>query len=143
LRLSSPLLGREWLKTKTWAQPFFAWVEPIEILLFKKSETILFARLKVFGGVALTYLVQASQIDWTPILPFIPEKYHFFVNAAISSLPLLLSLLGVADEKQRYTATKPIELVAVPEAKITAEVAETIAVADMAKAEAVAAVKAA
>jgi hypothetical protein len=135
------LWGREWLKTKTWAQPFFAWVEPIEILLFKKSETILFARLKVFGGVALTYLVQASQIDWTPILPFIPEKYHFFVNAAISSLPLLLSLLGVADEKQRYTATKPIELVAVPEVGLTPEVKVAIAQAEDAKELAVAVVK--
>jgi hypothetical protein len=87
-------------------------------------------------------LVQASQIDWTPILPFIPEKYHFFVNAAISSLPLLLSLLGVADEKQRYTATKPIELVAVPDKVIaeTPRLAEAVAMADATKVEAVAAV---
>ncbi len=144
LLLIYALWGREWLKAKPWAWSvaFFAWIEPIEIFLFKKSETILFARLKFVGGIALTYLTQASQIDWTPILPFIPEKYHIYVNAAISSLPLLLSLLGAADEKQRYTTTKPIELVAVPD-KVVAEtpkLAEAVAMADATKVEAVAAV---
>jgi len=138
------LWGREWLKAKPWgwSVAFFAWVEPIEIFLFRKSETILFARLKFVGGIALTYLTQASQIDWTPILPFIPEKYHIYVNAAISSLPLVLSLLGAADEKQRLTTTKPIELVAVPD-KVVAEtpaLAKAVAVADATKVEAVAAV---
>jgi len=144
LLLLYALWGREWLKAKPWgwSVAFFAWVEPVEIFLFRKSETILFARLKVVWGVVLTYLTQASQIDWTPILPFIPEKYHIYVNAAISSLPLILSMLGAADEKQRNGTTKPIELVAVPD-KIVAEtpkLAEAVAMADATKVEAVAAV---
>jgi len=138
------LWGREWLKAKPWgwSVAFFAWVEPIEIFLFRKSETILFARIKMGGGVVLMYLAQASQIDWTPILPFIPEEYRGIVNAAISSLPLLLSLLGAADEKQRLTTTKPIELVAVPDKVIaeTPRLAEAVAMADATKVEAVAAV---
>jgi hypothetical protein len=138
------LWGREWLKAKPWgwSVAFFAWIEPIEIFLFRKSETILFARMKMACGVVLTYLAQASQIDWTPILPFIPEKYRGMVNALISSLPLLLSLLGAADEKQRLTTTKPIQLVAVPD-KVVAEtprLAEAVAMADATKVEAVAAV---
>jgi hypothetical protein len=134
------LQGRDWLKSKSWAMPFFAWIEPVEIFLFRKSETVLFARIKMVGGVLLTYLVQASQIDWTPILPFIPEERRGIVNAAISSLPLILSLIGAADEKQRYTTTKPIELVAVPD-KLVAEspaLQEAVAKADEAKTEAVA-----
>ena len=144
LLLIYALWGREWLKTKSWgwSVAFFAWVEPVEIFLFRKSETILFARIKMAGGVVLTCLAQASQIDWTPILPFIPEKYRGMVNALISSLPLLLSLLGAADEKQRLTTTKPIQLVAVPD-KVVAEtprLAEAVAMADATKVEAVAAV---
>lgn len=134
------LQGRDWLKSKSWAQPFFAWVEPVEIRLFKKSSTILFARLKMVGGVLLTYLIQASQIDWTPILPFIPEERRGLVNAAIGSLPLLLSLIGAADEKQRNATTKPIELVAVPDKIVAAspKLQEAVAMADATKVEAVA-----
>jgi len=136
------LQGRAWLKTKPWADSFFEHIEPVEILIFKKSETILFARLKMVWGVALTYLMQAGQIDWTPILPFIPEKYRFYVNAAISSIPLIISLIGGADERLRNTTTKPIELVAVPD-KVVAQstkLTEAVAMADATKAEAVQAV---
>ena len=142
LLLLYALWGREWLKTKSWAQPFFAWVEPIEIVLFRKSETILFARLKFVWGIALTDLMQLSSVNLTPLLPFIPEKHRALAEAAINSLPLLLSLLGAADEKQRLTTTKPIELVAVPD-KVVAEtpkLAEAVAMADATKVEAVAAV---
>jgi hypothetical protein len=137
------LWGRDWLKKQSWAQGFFAFVEPIEITLFKKSETILFGRLLTGLGAVLTLLTQLGSIDITPLMPFVPEKYHAFVQFVWNLLPLTISGLGMIVEKLRNSTTKPIELVAVPEAKITADVAETIAVADMAKAEAVAAVKAA
>lgn len=133
------LQGRGWLKGKPWAQPFFAWVEPIEIVLFKKSETILFARLKVVVGAVLTLLTQIGSIDLTPLMPFVPEKYQPYVNFAINLVPLAISGMGLLDEKLRNATTKPIELVAIPE-KVVAEnpeIAEVIAVADMAKAEAV------
>jgi hypothetical protein len=142
LLLLYALWGREWLKTKPWAQGFFAWIEPIEITLYRKSETILFARLKVVWGIALTVLMQLSSANLTPLLPFVPEKHRGLAEAAINSLPLLLSLLGAADEKQRLTTTKPIELVAVPD-KVVAEtpkLAEAVAIADATKFEAVAAV---
>jgi hypothetical protein len=136
------LQGREWLKAKPWARGFFAWVEPIELLLFKKSETILFARLKIVIGAVLTLLTQIGSIDLTPLMPFVPEKYQPFVHFGINLIPLAISLMGYFDEKLRYTATKPVALVAVADKDITPEIADAMVAADAAKVEAVAAVEA-
>jgi hypothetical protein len=137
------LWGRDWLKSKPWAQAFFDWIEPIEIALFRKSPTILFARLKVLTGLLLTWLTAAGDIDLTPILPFVPEKYQGLINGAAKALPLVLSLVGWADESLRKKTTLPIELVAVPEATATPEVKVAIGKAQEAKEHAVATVKAA
>lgn len=134
--------GRDWLKRQEWAQGFFSWVEPIELALYKKSETILAARTLSSLGVITTFLTQFKEIDLSPIIPFVPEKYQPFVNVAVNSVPMLLTLLGWMMEKLRNKVTKPLELVAVPEAKITPEVAVAIAAADEAKEQAVAVVKA-
>jgi hypothetical protein len=134
------LQGREWLKTKSWTQGFFEWIEPIEIALFRKSETILFARLKILTGLLLTLLTQIGSIDLTPIMPFVPDKYAPYVHVAFNLLPLVISGMGALDEKLRNGTTKPIELVAVPD-KVVAEnpaVAQAVAVAEVAKVEAVA-----
>lgn len=136
------LWGREWLKSKPWAQGFFAWIEPIEIRLFKKSETILFARLKVVTGILLTLLTQLGTIDLTPLMPFVPEKYQVWVHAVFNLLPLIISFVGWMDESLRKTTTLPIEVVAVPD-KVVAEnpkVADAVALATVAKEDAVAAV---
>lgn len=133
------LQGRGWLKGKPWAQPFFDWIEPVELALFKKSETILVARTLSGLGLLLTFLTQISTIDLTPIMPFVPEKYALYVHVAFNSLPLLITGLGAVVERLRNRTTKPIELVALPE-KVVAEnpqVAEVIAQAEVAKAEAV------
>lgn len=136
------LKGRAWLKSKPWAADFFAWIEPIEIVLFKKSETILFARIKILTGLLLTVLTQIGEIDLTPFMPFVPEAYQHYVNAAVNALPLIISVMGWADERLRNTTSKPIELVAVPD-KLVAEspkLTEAVAMADVTKAEAVAVV---
>lgn len=136
------LAGRDWLKSKPWAAGFFAWIEPIEIVAFKKSGTILFARMKMLTGVLLTVLTQLGSIDLTPIMPFVPEQYAGLVRAVFNLLPLLISIVGWADERQRYSSTKPVELVALPD-KVVAEnprVAEAVAMADATKTEAVAVV---
>lgn len=139
------LQGRDWLKSKSWAMPFFAWIEPIEIVLFKKSQTILFARLLSGLGVVLTMLQQFNGIDLTPILPFVPEKYQMALTVGVNMLPLLITAIGWMVEKLRNSTSKPLELVAVPD-KVVAEnprVAEAVAMADATKAEAVAVAKAA
>jgi len=133
--------GREWLKAKPWAKGFFAWIEPIEIALYKKSETILWARLKIIVGVLLTVLTYLGTIDLTPLMPFVPDQYETTVRALFNLLPLTLSLLGMVDERLRNKTTQPIEFTAVPENKITHRAAEAIALADSTKAEAVEVVK--
>lgn len=137
------LVVRPWLKTKEWAKPFFDWIEPIELKLYKKSETILFARLQVLIGLLLTMLTQIGQIDLSPIMPLVPDKYEGYVRIAFNLLPMTISALGAINEYLRNRVTKPIELVAVKEANAPAEVKVAIAAADQAKEEAVATVKAA
>lgn len=140
LLLLYALKGRAWLKSKPWAAPFFAWIEPYEIFLFKKSETILFGRLLTGLGAVLTFLTQFGEIDLTPFMPFVPEKYQPFVNVVGNCLPLLISVVGWLVEKLRSTVSKPLELVALPD-KVVADnpiLAEATAAAPAIKAEAVA-----
>ena len=134
------LSGRTWLKSKSWAQGFFAWIEPIEIVLYKKSETILLARAKMFFGVLLSVLTFLGTIDLTPIMPFVPDQYEVYVRAAFNLIPLSITLLGLVDEKLRNQTTTPIEIVAAPEKNLPSQVKEAIAMADATKAEAVEAI---
>src|SRR3990167_7977487 len=137
------LWGRTWLHDKPWAQGFIAWIEPIEITLWKKSETILFARFKMIVGVALTVLTQMGAIDITPLMPFVPDKYEPLVRLGFNMLPLILTMLGAIDERLRRDTSTPLEVVALPD-KVIAEspkLAEAVAAAEVAKVEAVAVVK--
>lgn len=137
------LHGRDWLKSKPWAQGFFEFIEPVEIFIYKKSETILVARSLQFLGAILTLLTWIGSIDITPIMPLVPEKYQPYVHAGMSFLPLVLNGLGAIVERLRNQTTKPLELVAVPD-KVVAEtpgLAQTIAKADEIKVEAVAETK--
>jgi len=134
--------GREWLKTKPWANSFFTAIEPAEIALFKKSETILFARTATALGAILTMLTQLGEINIAPILPFVPPKYATLVQELYSCLPLIISFFGMIVEWLRNRTTKPIELVAVPD-KVVADspkLTEAVAMADATKVEAVQAV---
>ena len=136
------LAGRAWLKQKPWTQGFFAAIEPIEIRLYKKSETILWARLKMLVGVALTVLTYLGTIDLTPLMPFVPEEHRATLQALFNLLPMIITLVGMADEKLRNTSTRPIELVALPDNVVALNpvVAQAVAAADATKAEAVAVV---
>jgi hypothetical protein len=137
------LQGRDWLKTKPWAHGFFEFIEPIEIFIYKKSETILVARSLQGLGAILTVLTWIGSIDITPIMPLVPEKYQPYVHAAMSFLPLVLNALGAIVERLRNQTTKPLELVAVPD-KVVAEtpkIAEAVAMADATKIEAVAVIE--
>lgn len=123
------LWGRDWLKAKPWAERFFAWIEPIEIVLYKKSQTILWARLKMLIGALLTVLTYLGTIDLAPIMPFVPDQYEATLRAVFNLLPMIITLVGMADERLRNKVTLPIEIVAVPE-KVIAEnpvVAATVA----------------
>lgn len=137
------LWGRSWLKSKTWTQGFFAWVEPIEIVLYRKSETILFARLKIVSGLLLAFLTSIGDINLAPIIPLVPAKYQPWVNGAFNLLPLAISFVGWIDEQMRKKVTLPIEVVAVPKKVIeeNPKVAAAVDAAVVAKSEAIAVVK--
>ncbi|MGY3605655.1 MULTISPECIES: hypothetical protein [unclassified Bradyrhizobium] len=132
--------GRAWLKRQPWAKGFFDWVEPIEIALFKKSETILFARLLSALGIVLTFLTQIGDINLTPLMPLVPDKYQVIVSMTINCIPLAISFIGMIVEWLRKKTTKPVELVAVPEDKLPPSAALAVAQAEVAKEQAVAAV---
>ncbi len=134
--------GREWLKAKPWAEGFFAAIEPWEISLYKKSETILFARLKIVTGLLLSLLTMLGGIDMTAITPFVPSQHQGKVNLVVNLLPLAISLVGWLDEHLRNGTTKPLELVAVPDTKpVPVVVADAVEVAEVTKVVAVAVVK--
>jgi hypothetical protein len=134
---------RPWLKAQPWAAPFFAWVLPLERALFKNSETILFARLKVVTGLLLALLTYMSGVDLAPVLAVLPAAWQPHAQAIIAMLPLLLSLVGMADERLRNTTTKPIEIVATEGKPVPPQVAIAVADAELAKETAVEVIKAA
>lgn len=140
LLLAYVLGGRAWLKSRPWMAGFFAFIEPVEIFLFKKSETILFARGLALLGAILSFLTFLGTIDISPLMPFIPDEWEATVRAVYNLLPLTISVLGVIVEKLRNSVSAPIEIVAMTEAvKAKPAVAEALAVAEDAKAELVAA----
>lgn len=123
------LWGRDWLKTTSWGARFLLWIEPVEIALFKKSVTLLVARMLTGLGGVLTLLTQLGSIDITPLMPLVPDKYEGVVRVTWNLLPLLVTGLGMIVEKLRNATTLPIEVVAVPD-KVIAEnpvVAATVA----------------
>lgn len=136
--------GRAWLKTKPWAQSFFAWIEPIETALYKKSETLLVGRLMWVGGFFVTAYDSLAMflpsLDLTPIsnrvLSFVPDDMRpLVVSSALAGIGLLIGWL-------RKRTTKPLEVVAVPDDAPPA-VAAAVDKVEAANAQAVAAATAA
>jgi hypothetical protein len=128
---------RPWLRKKEWAQGFFLAIEPVELFLYKKSEGIAWARwLHVLGGVLATAPLYGG-IDWTWLAHFTPD----YIDPILPLIPSILNAMGAVGERLRNDTTKPLEMVAVAEKDLTPEVVEKIAVAEVAKIEAVEAVK--
>lgn len=109
------LHGRSWLKARPWgwSRRLFAWLDPIEIALWRKSETILFARFKVLIGVVLTLLTNLGQLDLTPLVAVFPERHQSIARTFITFIPLTITMLGMVDEYLRRTTTKPLDVVSV------------------------------
>lgn len=130
------LKGRAWLKSTSWGQRFLDWIEPVEIALFKKSETILFARLQQALGLVLTALTFLGTIDLTSFKAMVNPKWGWLFDC----IPMAVTILGLISEYLRNRTTKPVEVVAAP-ATISPEAAAVVAAAENANAEAVAVVK--
>lgn len=136
------MVGRAWLKSKTWTVGFFSKIEPVEIALYRKSETLLVGRLLSIGGVLVTLYdtaaVSFASLDLTPItsrlLSGVPEDMRgLVVSATFAAIGLLMSWL-------RKRVSQPIEITSVSDKNVTPKVAEALAMADATKTEAVAAV---
>lgn len=146
LALVWSLWGRNWLKARGWgwSDAFFAWIEPIEIRLWKNSKTIFVARLKMLTGLLLTAGTNLGAINIEPIMPIVPDAWEPTVRVVWNFLPLTLTLLGWLDEQLRKDTTEPLEVVATPEAikaalpevqKMEEAKAEAIVAVEVAKAE--------
>lgn len=129
--------GRDWVATTQRGARFLAWIEPFEIALYKKSNTILWARFKMLTGALLTLMTQMGEIDITPLLPLLSEKWRGPVQVGFNFLPLTITLMGMIDEQQRNNTTKPVEIVALPNAVLAEpEVAQAVAHVEIAQANA-------
>jgi hypothetical protein len=135
LILAYVLGGRSWLKSRPWAAGFFAKIEPVEITLWRKSETILWARFQQVLGIVLTLLTQIGTLDLSPLFPLLPDQYKWLP----SCLPLIITVVGKISEWQRLSTTKPVELVEVPD-KVSAGTAAALQEAEVTKENAVIAV---
>jgi hypothetical protein len=120
---------RPWLRQQPWAAGYFRLIEPVEILFWNKSESILWARFLQIAGVLTTVLQFLGTIDVTPFISFIPEGYR-------PALFLLITLSGFINEWLRKDTTKPLEIVALPE-NVPPEVEQAIARAEVANVVAV------
>lgn len=130
--------GRGWLKAQSWSVGFFALIEPVEIALWSKSETLLWSRFLPALMALSGFLTWLGAIDVSPLYVLLPEKYHPW----LAVLPFVtVGLLGIVNEILRWQTTKPVEIVAVPDAAPPALVA-AITEAEVAKDNAVAEIKA-
>lgn len=128
------VVGRRLLKKLPFMAGFFAWIEPAEILLWRKSETILWARTQQLGGAVFSLLSVIGVIDLSPFLWAVPEKHRTWVGALPS---MAVSVNGIICELQRRQVSRPLELVAVPDnpppivaaAMVQAEVSKDVAIA--------------
>lgn len=115
------LKGRSWLKTKPWAEGFFSWIEPIEIALYKKSETILMGRLIWVGGLFVTAYDSAAaflpNLDLTPITTRIFDALHVANDFRALATSAFIAAIGLAINWMRSKVTKPLSEVAAPEPK--------------------------
>jgi len=138
------LVLRKWLKSQSWAQGFFSAIEPFEIALYKKSETVLLGRLVWFGSLLVTaydgFMAYFSTLNFAPLTTRLMDFLHIPDDLRSFTLSAFVTALGLAIVRMRKTTTKPLELVAVPDAQVTPAAAQAMARAETAKDQAVDAV---
>lgn len=146
LLLVYAIVLRPWLKKQAWAQQFFAWIDPLEAALFKKSETILVGRLLWVSGLIVTFYdglaTFVHSLDLTPLTTRIFDWLQIPPDMRNLTVTAFIGIVGLIINRLRKATTKPLELVAVPEAKVTTAAAAAMAQAEAAKDQAVAVVQA-
>ncbi|EJN15678.1 hypothetical protein PMI42_00695 [Bradyrhizobium sp. YR681] len=141
LALVYALWLRPWLKCQAWASGFFAWIEPIELRLYKKSETILVGRLLEFGGLFVTVYDSAAtfvtSLDLTPLTTRALDALAIPPDMRGLAVTAFLAFLGRVITWLRAQTTKPLELVAASDANLSVAASAAVAQADAAKDQAV------
>lgn len=134
--LNYVLWFREWLKTRPWpwSQRYFEIIEPLEIFFYGKSETLLWGRWLMLGGTLVPALEAVQLLNIPELIALLPENW-------VKYAPLVFTLIGVIVEIQRRYTTKPLEVVALPTHGNTPEVVAAVENLEVAKVEAIAAVK--
>jgi hypothetical protein len=126
-------LIRPWLRKKPGAQWFFnlPLVEWIEIHVYKKSETIAWARYLTALGTVMTMIANIDQSSAQMMIqmfePVLPERF----KGVATFIPMIISMAGLIAEWQRRDTTKPLEVVALP-SDAPVEVKAAVAEADSA-----------
>lgn len=136
LALVYVIAGRDRLKRLPLLTGFFAWFEPYEIRFWSKSETIFKARFMQCVGLLLSFLTFIHSQDLTALMPFLPT----WAQLLMPMMPLVINLLSALDEYLRKSTTKPIEVVAVPDANAPPEVQAAVVLVEVANENAVSAV---
>ncbi len=113
------VLLRPWLRKREWAQGYFRVVEPVELWLYGKSETILWSRFLVLLGMIPGFLSAFAGFDFSPFIEWVPEKYRPWLFLAVT-------IAGVMGEALRRDTTKPLAVISLPEEK-TSEQAAVVA----------------
>lgn len=98
---------RPQLRNRPYFKAFFDWVEPIETMLYRKSEGIFWARYQQFMGILIMVLAYLGQLDVSIVNPVVAQEYQPFV-------PLALNLSGTIAESLRRDTSKPLEVIAAP-----------------------------
>jgi hypothetical protein len=99
---------------KPWAKGFFAWIEPIEIALYKKPKTILVGRLIWVGAFLVT--AYDSLATFLPALDLTPITNRTLSRVSDDLRPLVVTgavaLIGLLVNWMRKRTTKPVDAVA-------------------------------
>ena len=89
------MAGRAWLKQQWWTAKFFAWIEPLEVRLYQKSETVLMGRLMWVGGAIVTLYDSVAtfftSLDLTPVT----NRLFSFIPSDLRPLAVSSGLVGV------------------------------------------------
>lgn len=142
--LAYALALRPWLKKQAWARGFFTTIEPAEIALFKKSETVLVGRLVWLCGLIVTaydgFLAYFSSINFEPVTTRVMDFLHIPPDMRSFTLSAVVTALGLMIVRLREMTTRPLEVVAAPES-LPPAAAAAVARAEVTKDAAVAAVQ--
>lgn len=134
--LNYVLWFREWLHDRPWpwSQRYFEWIEPLEIFFYRKSETLLLGRWLMLGGTLIPVLESVQLLNIPELIELLPVNW-------VKWAPLVFTLIGIVVEIMRRNTSKPLEVVELPTVGNTPEVNIAVANLEIAKIEAVAAVK--